>query len=832
MKAIAIRATVLGATVVGGLVGAPVGAQTSGTPAAAGGLDEIVVTATRRELRLQDVPISVSAFSQEKLDAEGLKNIDDLTRLAPGVAFTRSGLASTSNYNDENSDISIRGIDSTAGTSTTGIYIDDTPIQTRHIGFGAINPYPALFDLDRVEVLRGPQGTLFGAGAEGGAVRFIAPAASLDKFTGYARSELSSTAGGNVSYEGGVAVGGPIIDNVFGVRISASYRRDGGWVDRASYTLSSTADPLTPLPVYSGTTQSSANWQQTSTFRLAAKWKATDALSVSPSLYYQKLDINDTAAYWPDLSNPGSDKYRNGNARTNPSSDPFWLGSVKLEWDLGGALLTTNTSYLSRDLAGTSDYSQYLRATWTWFGVLPSTFAPAGAGGYAVFGDTQRNFYQEVRLASTDTSARLTWNAGLFYSHLNENVPEDIIDPTFDAEIQAYTHGAAALCSAALPCPNGLIYTGQLSRVVDKQLAAFGEVDFKFTETLKATLGLRFSKIDFTGSVGETGPFLGETIVTESSGSEKPVTPKVVLSWQPDRDHLAYLSAAKGFRPGGVNVGVGKICGSDLVKLGLPLAPGGTDRAVPAQFQSDSLWSYEVGSKNSFFDHSLQVNASVFYIDWSNILQNVYLPSCGEQFGANLGKATSKGADIEVLYRPTPALTLNVAVAYTDARYTKSSCAGVLSFDPAAGQCTGVDPTTGTATAVAPITSDGNALFGPKWTATAAAEMHFPDWRGRAPYVRLDYQYVGAQAGTLPIDDPRNAINDPTQPPPAATPNLSLRAGLRYSGIDLSLFANNLTDAHPLLTRARDIYDTDTDRLYFERGVRPRTFGLTGTYHF
>src|SRR5882762_8826893 len=117
--------------------------------AASGGLEEIVVTATRRSERLQDVPISVMAFSQEKLDSEGLHNIDDLVRTSPGVNFQRNGMSSAGNYNDEGSDINIRGVDSAAGTATTGIYIDDTPIQTRKIGFGSINAFPALFDLDR-----------------------------------------------------------------------------------------------------------------------------------------------------------------------------------------------------------------------------------------------------------------------------------------------------------------------------------------------------------------------------------------------------------------------------------------------------------------------------------------------------------------------------------------------------------------------------------------------------------------------------------------------------------------------------------------------------------
>ena len=136
----------------------------------------------------------------------------------PALNFQRNGMSSAGNYNDEGSDINIRGVDSTAGTSTTGIYIDDTPIQTRHLGFGAINAFPALFDLDRVEVLRGPQGTLFGAGAEGGVVRFLAPDPVLNKSSAYVRGDAAVTDGGAPSFEGGVAFGAPIIDDVLAFR--------------------------------------------------------------------------------------------------------------------------------------------------------------------------------------------------------------------------------------------------------------------------------------------------------------------------------------------------------------------------------------------------------------------------------------------------------------------------------------------------------------------------------------------------------------------------------------------------------------------------------------
>jgi iron complex outermembrane receptor protein len=804
---------------------------------ASGGLEEIVVTATRRNERLQDVPVSVIAFSQEKMDAQGLKSIDDLSRLSPGLNFQRNGMSSAGNYNDEGSDINIRGVDSTAGTSTTGIYIDDTPIQTRHIGFGSINAFPALFDLDRVEVLRGPQGTLFGAGAEGGVVRFISPDPDLNKQAGYARADVSTTDGGAPSYEDGVAFGAPIIDDVLAFRASVSFRRDGGWVDRVGYTLSPNNTVPLPTPVYNGdTTDSNANYSETTTARLAVRWKVSDTLEITPSIYYQRLQINDTSAYWVSLSDPAANVYRNGNFGTNPSSDPFSLSAIKVKWDLGFASLFSNTSYYDRNQQATSDYTQYLRATWNSFGELANVFPSAGDNGYAQFKDDQRNFFQEFRLASTDTNARIVWNAGLFFSRLSENVPENIIDPTLNSEVIAYSgpNPPVPVCAPpTLPCPNGLIFNGPVDRVIDKQIAAFGEVAVKITDTLKATAGVRVSRLNYTGSVAETGPFLGTTIVTSSSATEKPVTPKAVLSWQPDHDDLMYVSASKGFRPGGPNVGVGiLLCGSNLNALGLA--------QVPPQYSSDSLWSYEIGSKNTFFDHRLQINTSVFYIDWSNIQQNVYLPACGEQFTANLGKAKSEGGDVEILYKPIDPLTFDVTAAYTDARLTKTSCAGALTYDTASASCTAPGQLP-----ARPIATNGDALLGAPWSFNASTEYHFPEWDNRTPYARIDFQHSTAQKSLLAGQDSNNALFDNTLPGLPVINNLSLRAGLRFNGFDLSAYANNVTNAHPLMFEARDIAPyagppgtgasqngPTTDNLYFGRGVRPRTIGITATYRY
>jgi outer membrane receptor protein involved in Fe transport len=785
------------------------------------GLEEVVVTATRREERLQDVPVSVLAFSQEKLDAQGLKNIDDLARLSPGLTFQRNGMSSAGNYNDEGSDINIRGVDSAAGTSTTGIYIDDTPIQTRHVGFGSVNAFPALFDLDRIEVLRGPQGTLFGAGAEGGVVRFISPEPDLAKTSVYARADAAVTDGGSPSYEGGIAFGAPIIDDVLAFRGSVSFRRDGGWVDRVGYKLiPNPAVPATPTPVYNGdTTEPNANYWDTTTARLALKWKVNDAIEITPSVYFQRLLINDTAAYWVSLSNASQNIFRNGNALTNPSDDPFTLAAIKFTWDIGFASLFSNTAYYDRNQQSQSDYTQYLRATWAYYGELASTYPAPGDKGYAPFQDDQRNFYQEFRLASKDADARLVWSGGLFYSHLSENVPEEIIDPTLNGEVIAYSgtpNPPVPVCTASLPCPGGLIYNGPTDRVFDKQLALFGELTFKFTDTLKATAGLRLSKLDFTGIVAETGGFLGTTIVSEGGASEKPVTPKAVLSWQPDHDDLFYVSASKGFRPGGPNVGVGTICAGNLTSLGLSQVPG--------QYGSDSLWSYELGAKNTLFDRKLEIDTSLFYIDWNNIQQNVYLPDCGEQFTANLGKAKSEGGDIEVLYKPVQALSFDFTAAYTDARFTKTSCAGILTYN-------GTTCVSGALTA-APIVTQGDALLGAPWSFTGSGEYRFPEWNGQRPYLRLDFQHSTAQRSLLPSQDSANALYDNTLPGLPVVNDLSGRAGVRFNALDLSFYANNITNANPLMFEARDIAYTPTDTLYFARGVRPRTIGVTAIYRY
>ena len=195
-------------------------------PAAAGGLEEIVVTATRREESISKVPISITALTQDALDQKGIRDFSEMVRFTPGVSIDTSGTNA----------ISIRGISSSGGAGTTGIYIDDTPIQMRALGFNPDDTLPKTFDMDRVEVLRGPQGTLFGAGSEGGTVRYIMTQPSVTQDSTYVRTEASYTQYGQPNGELGIAHGGPIIDGVLGYRASVWYRYDGGWINRVNDT--------------------------------------------------------------------------------------------------------------------------------------------------------------------------------------------------------------------------------------------------------------------------------------------------------------------------------------------------------------------------------------------------------------------------------------------------------------------------------------------------------------------------------------------------------------------------------------------------------------------
>jgi iron complex outermembrane recepter protein len=752
-------------------------AEVSASSADSSSLEEVIVTAQRRSERLQDVPISVSVYSQAAMDAQGTRQIDDIARLTPGLSFIRG----TINNNSESSDIAIRGIDSTAGAATTGIYIDDTPIQSRHLSFGTFSAYPQLFDIDRVEVLRGPQGTLFGSGSEGGTVRFITPEPSLSQYSAYTRAETAYTDHGDPTEEIGLAGGGPLVNEVLGIRASVSYRHEGGYVDRIDWHTDQVADK-------------DSNANTTKTARIALKWSAAPGLTISPSIYYQSRHVDDSSSWWdiqPGTPPPDptggqfNSTLRNGNEIAQPSTDDFTISAVKVEWDLGAVELVSNTSYFKRNQRAITDYSAVDRAI---FLGDPYPSSPVQAPGY--WADDQENWTEEVRLQSTDAASRLNWTAGVFYQQAKENTIENVYDPSLLNDI-------------GVPAGDGYIYRQDPFSSLDKQIALFGQGDFKITDALKATVGLRVSKADFIGQAYYSGFVVGPTVSSSASITEHPVTPKFGLTYQFDSENLVYATVAKGYRIGGANPDIGQFC--DFTPYGL--------QGVPPQYSSDSVWSYELGTKNSFDDKRLLVNASVYFIKWSNIQQNVALP-CGFQFTDNLGAAESRGVDLQTQFKVNDMLTVGGTFGITNASYTETVYATQIAAESAGSFS---------------IVQDGDHLPGAPWTAAVFGQLNYP-LGSSSGYLRADYQYSAKQTATVAAQDPANGGLPSAFPPIPSTSFLSLRAGARWTGVDLSLFAQNVCNTQPRLS----VVDNAgvSSPLFQAITWRPRTIGVTAIYRY
>ena len=746
---------------------APAQAQQASQPNAStsptGAAGDIVVTARRRNERLQDVPISVTAFNQASLDKRAIRTMDDLSRIAPGITFTRNGSGASANYNDENSDVAIRGIDSTAGSSTTGVYVNDTPIQGRHMAYGTVNAFPALFDVASVEVLRGPQGTLFGSGSEGGTVRFVSPEPNLSGWSAYARAEVNAVGGGGAGYTLGAAVGGPLVEDKLGFRLSLSDNRDAGWVNRVD-------------PNSGAVTAKNANWQNTVTARLALKYAASDSLTISPSAYLQTLHINDTGAYWASLSNPANGTYNNANALRDTSTDPFYILALKVDWKPALVDVTWVSSYFHRNQHAQSDYTQYDR---TLFSGTTPTIAPGDAAP-AYFQDKQRNWVEEIKLGSKDGPSRLKWTAGLFWSHTNENTPETAYDPTLAAEFP----GALS----PLPGANGQTYSQPVFQVKDTQIAGFGEFNYKIVPQLTATAGLRFTSIHSTGAFGAGGTIVFADY-SQSSGTlnETALTPRFILNYQPTRDNTLYVSASKGFRPGGLNLVQANACS-----------------ATNPSYASDSLWSYEAGSKNVFSRIGLTLNASAFYINWKNIQQNEYFAACDFQQTVNLGGLHSRGFELEAQWKVSPALSLGATVNYIDAVYTDTI-------------------------GVPQLVAAGDHVPGSPLNVTLNLDYTAPETHGLRPYAHADFAYAARQAGLTPLSNPNDFLADATNPQAPTYSTTGIRLGARAGNLDWAFFITNLFDTHPVLFQSRDLPGTP-DSLYFARSLRPRSFGLSLTY--
>jgi iron complex outermembrane receptor protein len=579
-------------------------------------LEEIVVTATKREELLRDVPVSATVWTAAAMSEMHLNDIGEIAAMTPGIEYDFNAQWGGGVLTN----LAIRGIDSKVGSSTTGIYIDDAPIQARNGNFG--NPYPITFDLARVEVLRGPQGTLFGAGAEGGAVRFITNDPSTTDTSALTRAETSFTEYGAPSYEAGTAVGGPLIAGELGARLAADYRDNGGYIDRV--------DPFTGAPV-----DKNSNSSRTELIRLTLRAEPSDSLTLRPLIEYQALRSGDSSSFYQYLSDPADGILRNGKLLSQPMEDYFGLAGLKLESRLEGANLISATSYFDRTATATIDTTNEAGAVY--FGGFGNPLGTAYPTSYADAVPTltsvrQIVFAQEIRLESADADGPVRWTLGSFYSNSRQDERQ-------------YTY------LIATPAVPAVLSNENYS---DRLISGFGTLDIRVAPSLRARLGVRLDDVRSEFS-GYSGGFANSGVPANAQNvtNETPVTPRFDLEYRGWEGNLLYATIDKGFRIGGVNTPLPSQCG---------------ETAIPGSYAPDSLWSYEAGAKLRLFDQRLQLAMSGYYLRWNKI-QEHEVPSCGFGYVANAGEATGKGFDLTVDAALTDRLTAGAALENVDVRY-------------------------------------------------------------------------------------------------------------------------------------------------------------------
>lgn len=724
-------------------------------------IEEVIVTARKMDERLQDVPGSLTAFLGDTLRDRGAVDIKDVLRSVPGLANsgTERGL---SRY-------SIRGLSTYASSPTVGIYLDDISLVTISTTFsGAYDP--VFFDMQRLEVLKGPQGTLYGGSAMGGAIKYVSATPDLQEFSVDTAAGLAFTAHGEPSYNGEAVMNAPIVEGTLGLRAGVYYRREGGYVDNGPGDVQVSTISSLPSPDYSPLLRDSLTTRQTEdgnsaetwAGRLSMEWQPDDSWSIRPQIYFQDFEQGDTGQFF--LNQPEfSTSYR----IAQPTSETAGIYSLNIEKDLGGMQATSLTAYFDREYRYVRDYSYFI-------GSLIDFLYPLDSHNLSD-SDTS-TFSQEFRLAS-DADGPLTWLAGAYYSDQDDRLWQAVD-----------TFGAGAVFGT------DRLYFGD-TFTNTKQYALFGEATYTFLENFDVTAGLRAFKIKQRTDAINDGLFNGGlTQVDDRRSEENGINPKLGLSYKFTPDNLVYTTAAKGFRPGGPNRYPinPAVCGDDLAELGLTEAPD--------TFDSDELWTYELGTKNIFGGDKVVLNAAAYQTDWDEIQQLIGL-SCGFAFTTNLGSARVKGFELESSAKLSRGFEVGGTASYTDTMITEA----------------------------APGTSAmrGDELPNvPKWMATAYASYDVDLADGWQFNVRGEYQYQGKASYST---DPTIAITY-ADGVPGTIPNpiqfresydvFNLFLWLGRDDTEIRLYANNLLDASPWLDV--DLF-SGSDRA---TTIRPRTIGI------
>ncbi|MEJ8568692.1 TonB-dependent receptor [Elongatibacter sediminis] len=580
----------------------------------AGALEEVVVTASKRgDQFLQNMATSIRAITSEDLEKANIQDFEDWVGFVPGVTFKDLGPGEKT--------IVTRGLVST-GAATTAVYFDETNITAFNDGEGGgRNVDFKLFDLERIEVLRGPQGTLYGASALGGTIRIISAKPDLTEWSASAEMELSSTKEGSGNYAARGHINLPIVPDVFGIRLAAWAVDNSGYIDNIRLG------------------NSEINDEETVGARLTARWQATENLTLTATAMTQEQDIGDSSRFNQvgddALIFPGetpfsvTDELQVTDFTRNPRQDDPTILSLVADYQTSFGSFVATTSLYDREVLFNFDSTPIL----LFFGV------PIRA--ISSFPEDREIWSNEIRFSS-DFDGRVQFVGGLYHQE------EDL-----ESESNVWTVDANGNINESSPSVLSVLR----DRSFD-ETAIFGELTVNITDQWDFTVGARYAEFDFVTDENAVVPFFGPPMGPEptKSGDDSSSILKFNTSYQVNDDVMVYATASEGFRRGGLNLNAF----GDLFD-------------IPETFGSDELWNYEVGVKSSWFEDKLIVNATLYTLDWSDIQLETVSELGGVEFFTNAGKARVNGIELELFARPVAGLNLSAAIGYTDAELTEDA---------------------------------------------------------------------------------------------------------------------------------------------------------------
>jgi iron complex outermembrane recepter protein len=739
-------------------------------------LTEIVVTAQRKTERAQDVPISMLVLSEEEIAETGIRDMRDMAMRTPGVDM------SIGYGQPGNSVIVIRGVTPIGGGQTTGLYIDDVPVT------GGVNgtsfpssPEPLVDDTARIEVLKGPQGALYGDSSMGGAIKFVYNAPDPTSFYGHANVEGATTEGAAGSQAFSGTINAPLSDKT-AVRASVSYGNYGGYLDNVS-------------PVTRQVNATNVNDYETLAARVAFAYTPDDTFSIVPAFLHQHSSTSDSnyststiqgvsvlaPAY---VSTAFLGPYQKETFQPEWSWDDLNLATLNIQKNFAHITFKSTTGYFDRNTdefedltTNTLGYTQNFYAN-----VYPYFLGTMSDKLSMTF---THQWTQEFRLASSDDNAPLTWVVGTFFSDQRIGNSAPINNPGLTANIVAAL-GPGTSLQTLIPyaLPNDLLYT-KTYREHDTQQAAYADVDYKITDALKVTAGARVFRttqgLSYESDGFEAG---GPSSLALSPTSFHGVDPRFVVDYKLSADNLLYASASKGYRPGVINFPIpANICSEDFHNLGISSAPMGAN--------PDSLWNYEVGSKNQFIGNRLQINGSAYDMEWKDIQLYVGLPICGYGYYGNTGSARLRGGDLDFAVEVIKGLTVSASGSYSDAHLT------------------GLTPGLQT-----PYQVGDKIPFAPTYMASTYLEYARVFGNSMRGFARVDYTYHGSG-----VTGPSSSASQPGYIE-NSWDNTNLNIGAAKDKWEARIFVRNV------FNQSQDLSLVNIWGQYRDALMRPRTYGI------